>query len=66
MENKNPHMLRIFVSINLVWYSMKDDYITLAGLEDVNVVDFYTTIDGEEDNNEGSSFLSILMRPQSA
>jgi hypothetical protein len=32
------------------WCSIKDDYRTLVGLEDVDLLDTYTDTDEEEDN----------------
>jgi hypothetical protein len=43
-------MLVIYNLKSLSWCSIKDDYRTLVGLEDVDLLDTYTDTDEEEDN----------------
>lgn len=49
-QTKKRSKPNAFVSVNSTWCSIKNDYRTLVGLEDVNVVETYTDIDEEEDD----------------
>jgi len=44
--------LNIFVSVNLNWCSIKDDNRTLFGLEDIDLLESYTAMDDEGEDDE--------------
>lgn len=48
---KSAPKLNAFISVNLIWCSLKNDYRTLVGLEDVSVVESY--IGAEEEKSNG-------------
>ncbi len=47
-KQKDDSKPGVFLSVINSWCSIKDDYRTLAELEDVSVVNLYTDIDEEE------------------
>jgi hypothetical protein len=51
-QTKTPHITGALSNFlkSFSWCSIKNDYRTLVGLEDVNVVETYADIDEDEDD----------------